>query len=84
MPSDRNDPNSIKQWYWHCSLCDHREPLLNNQLRRQYVNTEQKSFVKSFDNKKKPTISKEDIDDIKSIGTPTSIVSERDIPPPGY
>jgi len=46
---------------------------------------QQKSFVKSLETiKKKPTLNKEDVDDLKSIGAPTSMVSERDIPPPGY
>jgi hypothetical protein len=74
---------SKKSWYYHCSLCGYRTPINRSNLKRQYV--EQKSFVKSIETrKKKPVLNREDIDDLKSLGTPTSLVGEQDIPPPGY
>jgi hypothetical protein len=40
---------SKKPWYWECSLCHYREPILKSNLKRKYV--QQHSFVKSIDTK---------------------------------
>lgn len=47
---------SVKKWYWYCSLCSYREPMLKSNLKRKYVQ-EQKSFLKSVPiRKRKPSI----------------------------
>jgi hypothetical protein len=85
MHEIRNDPNSPTRWFWSCQ-CGYRYLMEDSNLKIQVVGEQQqKSFVKSLETiKKKPTLNKEDVDDLKSIGAPTSMVSERDIPPPGY
>jgi len=79
MNAIRNDPSSPKRWYWSCSLCSHRYPMENSNLKVEVIG-EQKSFVKSIDTiKKKSNIPDEDRKDLSALGTITSLVDERDI-----
>jgi hypothetical protein len=83
------EPNttSKKSWFWECSLCHFREPMLKSSLKCKYV---EQSFVKSLesslDKRRKKLMNKEDVEDIKAGlgGTPTLLVEERDIPAPEW
>jgi hypothetical protein len=79
-----NDPTSPVHWYWSCVLgCGHRYLVESDHLKVEIGGQEVKSFVKSFDTvKKKSSISEEDRRDMSHLGTITSVVDERDIPPP--
>jgi hypothetical protein len=81
----RSDPNSPKLWYWSCSLCSHKYPMENSNLKMEILG-EQKSFVKSIETiKKKPSnIPQEDRDALSQFGTITSLVDQRDITSKGY
>jgi hypothetical protein len=73
---------SVKIWYWYCSLCSHREPMLKSSLVKKYTD---RSFLKSIETrKKKPLMNREDVEDLQTGlgGTPTSLIDGRDIPPP--
>jgi hypothetical protein len=68
----------------------HCRYLMENSNLQVEVLGEQKSFVRSLesslDRSRKKLMNKEDVDDIRAGlgGTPTSLVDETDIPPPGY
>lgn len=68
---------SNKSWYYYCSICKYRTPILKSELKRKYVD---RSFLKSIPTrKKKPEIPLEDYSDLSGLGVPTSLVGERTI-----
>jgi hypothetical protein len=71
---------SQKKWYWHCSNCNHREPMLQTALKKTYHTTEHKTWLQTIGTSKKPS----GLGDEEPLPPGARLIDEHTTPAPGY